>query len=1007
MKKLFALALIIAGLGSLSAQSFVKHFPESKQLVKNFNGNDSLKILAVMVEFQEDRYDATVGNGKFGSVYTQDYGDTIIDPLPHDAQYFEDHLLFAKNYFRKVSNGKVNISYKVLPEVITVSKYMRDYTPAYNSNDYTPMGNFTKEVWQLADKKFTGVQFKDYDLFIIFHAGVSAGIDLGTFTIDRNMPSLYLSGEALTKIFGNQFKGIPVNNGSAFINNSIIMSETESRESTDITGKVYIDQFSINGFLVSNIGSYLGIPDLQNTITGRSAIGRFGLMDSQGLNANFGMFPPEPSPWEKIYMGWETPVTISNADQRVNIAAKMTAAPGDTTLLKIPINSSEYYLVENRAQDALKNNSIITYKRGGKIYTKVVHPDTSGYYYIMPDSIPGGVVIDVDEFDAATPGNGIVIWHIDDNIINQNIADNKINSGDVKGIYVEEADGIFDIGQIFYSVISSFIDDGRSDDLWFKGNKSKLYKNIFSSDTKPNTKSNSGANTLITLNNFSEAGNKMGFNIQRGGDGFKLHARAKVDLISNQKLVTAANMQGSSKILISDNSNLFIYDLNGNLVNREDNFSSIQPVSFDDNFTSYIIGAKNNFINIYSSAANGILKSIPCEGEVTAISVNILQNKINLIAAVWNSGSYVQSIPLNDLLSINSLDKNNFVIYSGNYKINEISAGQSLLTFLGDENFAEYSNKSQEIPLNGKSVKSILFRSTDGNFVSIILMSDNSFVKYESGKDASSFKINSDTKINSFAAADLLNNGKNYIVIASGNSISAYDLNGILAENFPFVLNTGENFIGTPIVADINNDGTQDIIASTDKGNIYAVDSKKVKLLENFPLSFGDKLAADPVLIAYNLPNAGSVQIYQPMLPLLNEKNDLYVWQIGGSMGRANWLGKFGDLQNSSFIGMPESAQPVSEFFPEDKAYNWPNPVYGNETNIRYFVSENSDVNIKIFDLAGDFVAELNNRATGGFDNETVWNVSSIQSGVYYARIEVKGDSGKSANKIIKIAVIK
>ncbi len=394
MKKIFAFALILAGLGSLSAQSFVKHFPENKQLVKNFNENDSLKILAVMVEFQEDRYDATVGNGKFGSVYTQDYGDIIIDPLPHNAQYFEDHLLFAKNYFRKVSNGKVNISYKVLPEVLTVSKYMRDYTPVYNSNDYTPMGNFTKEVWELADKKFTGVQFKDYDLFIIFHAGVSAGIDLGTFTIDRNMPSLYLSGDALTKIFGNQFKGIPVNNGSAFINNSIIMSETESRESTDITGKVYIDQFSINGFLVSNIGSYLGIPDLQNTITGRSAIGRFGLMDSQGLNANFGMFPPEPSPWEKIYMGWETPVTISNQDQRVNITTKMTSTPGDTTLLKIPINSSEYYLVENRAQDALKNNAIITYKRSGNIYTKVVHPDTSGYYYIMPDSIPGGVVID-------------------------------------------------------------------------------------------------------------------------------------------------------------------------------------------------------------------------------------------------------------------------------------------------------------------------------------------------------------------------------------------------------------------------------------------------------------------------------------------------------------------------------------------------------------------------------------------------------------------------------------
>ena len=90
-----------------------------------------------------------------------------------------------------------------------------------------------------------------------------------------------------------------------------------------------------------------------------------------------------------------------------------------------------------------------------------------------------------------------------------------------------------------------------------------------------------------------------------------------------------------------------------------------------------------------------------------------------------------------------------------------------------------------------------------------------------------------------------------------------------------------------------------------------------------------------------------------------------------------------------------------------NKAYNWPNPVYGSSTNIRYYVSEDSDVKIKIVDLAGELVAELNNKARGGFDNETVWDVSKIQSGVYYAYIEVKGSSGNSANKIIKIAVIK
>jgi len=57
--------------------------------------------------------------------------------------------------------------------------------------------------------------------------------------------------------------------------------------------------------------------------------------------------------------------------------------------------------------------------------------------------------------------------------------------------------------------------------------------------------------------------------------------------------------------------------------------------------------------------------------------------------------------------------------------------------------------------------------------------------------------------------------------------------------------------------------------------------------------------------------------------------------------------------------------------------------------------------------LAGDLVAELFDTALGNFDNETVWNVSDIQSGVYFAHLEVTGSTGKSDSKIIKIAVIK
>ncbi len=93
------------------------------------NNINDINILAVMVDFQPDDFELTYGDGTFGSIYSQEYGNDIIDPLPHNKNYFEDHLQFAKNYFDKVSNGKVNIDYNVLPNIVTVSMPMREYSP--------------------------------------------------------------------------------------------------------------------------------------------------------------------------------------------------------------------------------------------------------------------------------------------------------------------------------------------------------------------------------------------------------------------------------------------------------------------------------------------------------------------------------------------------------------------------------------------------------------------------------------------------------------------------------------------------------------------------------------------------------------------------------------------------------------------------------------------------------------------------------------------------------------
>jgi hypothetical protein len=74
-------------------------------------------------------------------------------------------------------------------------------------------------------------------------------------------------------------------------------------------------------------------------------------MDGQSIFAYNGLFPPEPSPWEKIYLGWIVPAEASIEQRGLHTNSFFLAGIGDTSILKINLSSSEYYLIQNRQRD--------------------------------------------------------------------------------------------------------------------------------------------------------------------------------------------------------------------------------------------------------------------------------------------------------------------------------------------------------------------------------------------------------------------------------------------------------------------------------------------------------------------------------------------------------------------------------------------------------------------------------------------------------------------------------
>ncbi|MBM3325254.1 MAG: hypothetical protein FJY66_06260, partial [Calditrichaeota bacterium] len=64
---------------------------------------DTVNVCAIRVEFVPDEVTGTSGDGTMESAFSD---SLLLDPLPHDKAYFEDHLTFLSHYYETVSKGK-------------------------------------------------------------------------------------------------------------------------------------------------------------------------------------------------------------------------------------------------------------------------------------------------------------------------------------------------------------------------------------------------------------------------------------------------------------------------------------------------------------------------------------------------------------------------------------------------------------------------------------------------------------------------------------------------------------------------------------------------------------------------------------------------------------------------------------------------------------------------------------------------------------------------------------
>lgn len=980
---------------------------------------DTLRTLAIMVQFQPDEDSRTTGDGQF-DLSEGDPG--ILNPPPHNAVYFEHHLEFARRYYNEVSGGRLTIEFTVWDQIFTLPEVMGTYSPG-TPGDFSEIGRLFEEAWRLAADEAPDIPFNEFDTFVIFHAGVGRDIDLtGIFGFDPtplDIPSLYLGPQSLKRIFGEDYHGVEVGPDGFRIINSMILPETQNRELDLITGSQVL-QLGMNGLVCAMFGSRLGLPDLFNTDTGRSGIGRFGLMDGQAIFSFMGLFPPELSAWEKYHLGWIEPKTVQPGEHTFDLSAAAFREP--ESILRVPINAREYYLVENRHRNPFGTGQTLTLIQNGEEITFHVERDRAGFNAFDISDV-AGVVLDAEVYDWSVPGGyvetddifydgGILIWHIDERIIDERISENRINADiENRGVRVVEADGSQDIGREFeFLQPGQGSEDGTQFDFWYKGNPAPIYVNRFDATTIPPSLSNTGAPSNIAMSDFSERLPLMQVTIRIGSDNVQLIKGFPHILESHTAATSPVPFQDG--ILFIDNGALHVVDKNGESTHVQEVYDKPvtgTPAWYETNDGIVLFTRSGNSTvtvwNIVAASTGEPHRFNPVSsfdiGATISAGPVLLRNGVSLVGT--DTGDII-SIDGSETTTVGSLSDGSGIIdlhvFDGS---GWAATGRTKVLFVAEDTF--------ELDFKEEIYRSTAFSENDRSYVAGIgdgvMYIMRPFVSIQPGEldhseDALSEFYFSSTNGNTFGypiAVDLDRDGFIDIVSAINDKLYAINKSGAVLDYFPLQagnLSLRETY---PVAADFDGNGVMDVAAGNNNDIIHVHNAAGASAAGT-PLAVGERVVGSPAIFESD----GKIAI-----AFITADNLLYAYRFSGdwSDDHVAWNQERFDSRRTNVQIITHPRQPISEeFLPETRAYNWPNPVYDGETYIRYFLSENADVSISIYEMNGERITSFDAPGMGGMDNEILWDASGVQSGVYLGRIEARGAT-ETKVVFIKIAVVR
>src|SRR2546422_3518185 len=278
----------------------------------------------------------------------------------HDGAYFDGRMNAAggtahsvRSYYQEVSLGGLTVNATVIPTWFRSTHPMSDYgrDSATGVDDANgPIYRLVTEAVRAADPSVNFRQFDTNGDGVVDHLMV-VHAGAGQESDPSNKDLIWSHRWAV-------LDADPTTPGSQSLTVDGVQAYGYTMESEDF----------VIGTVAHEFGHDLGLPDLYDTDGSSKGAGVWDIMSLGSWNgAPAGSSPAHMSAWSLIRLGWVTPTDVTTA--LVGTAIDAIETSGKVFRLSLPGTTSEYFLIENRQ--------------------------------------PMG-------FDAALPGSGLLVWHVDD-----------------------------------------------------------------------------------------------------------------------------------------------------------------------------------------------------------------------------------------------------------------------------------------------------------------------------------------------------------------------------------------------------------------------------------------------------------------------------------------------------------------------------------------------------------------------------------------------------------------